>query len=65
MRYFPKLLDSDRLTRSLPLPVLTVSKDETLTFEAKPFHRIFLRKLTQQNRVVPLFEFGKYAEGVR
>jgi hypothetical protein len=25
---FPKILDSDRLTRSLPLPVLTVSKDD-------------------------------------
>ena len=25
---FPKIIDSYRLTRSLPLPVLTVSKDD-------------------------------------
>ena len=28
LRYFRKILDSHRLTRSLPLPVLTVSKDD-------------------------------------
>jgi hypothetical protein len=31
---FPKILYSDRLTRSLPLPVLTVSKDD-FDFETK------------------------------
>jgi hypothetical protein len=33
---FSKIRHSDRSTRSLPLPVLTVSKDDFWTFEAKP-----------------------------
>jgi hypothetical protein len=43
MPYFLTILDSHGLTRSLPLPVLTRSKRQFLTFEAKPcngLHRL-------------------------